>query len=33
MALWMVRGDKPGRFQDLVLEKGFVYFYSGRGNH
>ena len=25
MALWMVRGDKYGQYQDLALEKGFAY--------
>lgn len=29
MALWMVRGDKYGQYQETALEKGFAYHASG----
>ena len=32
MALWLVRGDRHGRFQDLALEKGFAYHSSHIGD-
>lgn len=32
MTLWMVRGDRHGRYQDLALEQGFVYHASEIGD-
>ena len=32
MTLWMVRGDRHGRYQSLALEKGFAYHASGVKN-
>jgi len=32
MALWLVRGDRHGSFQDLALEKGFAYHSSKIGD-